>query len=453
VTTRRTSRPNPARARRPLRAALGALTALALAPGSTAAAPERIFADSFECGFTFGWSATVPASPARLQLTSPPTDLADVAGLIPLGSTDPGPAAGNGHVIPVNHMYLNYLFPANGGANAYEVRALAAGEVVMVSWTHQASGAPADDYGIYVYFGDALTAHYEHVHEISPALQTHFDTYAESWQEVSPGFEILFLGQAGQPPTLAVAAGDLLGSTRDYSSNWDVGMVDACRTALSANPGPRRYPSLVEMVAAAGIALPAAPFPGNKFLNAACFLDSLSPSLRPDWEALLVSTPQSCGRVIWDLPGTLQGTWFNPAVDAWPDESVILRLEKAAFSIVPAALSPETEIQIAIASGDADLSALDPDGSEPQLAFAFHVVFDSTPGALVDPPPSAVGADTTVCYNLAHTGNPLWDRLYLRLDGVTGELAIAYEPLAAAIPQCPAPPFQESIPWSTSYRR
>ena len=451
-----TSRPKSLRAPLTLLAALAALAAmpaLAVVPGLPAVAQQRIFADGFECGFTFGWSATAPPPPPRLELTSPPGDLDDVAGIIPLGSAHPGPGSGSGHVIPVHHMYLNYLFPVNGGANAYDVRALAAGEVVIVNWTHQTSGAPADDYGIYLHFGDALTAWFEHVHELSAALMEHLVTYSASWHEVSLGFKVMFLGQNGQPPTLAVAAGEILGSTRDYTSSWDVGMVDACRTSLSANPGPRRYPTFVELAAAAGIALPAEPFPGNKFHNGVCFLDYLSPSLRPDWEALLVSTPQSCGRVIWDLPGTLQGTWFNPAVDSWPDESVLLRLEKAAFAIVPSALHPETEIQISIASGDADLSALDPDGSEPQLANAFLVAFDSTPGAVVDPAPSAVGPDTTVCYDLAHTGNPFWDRLYLRLDAATGELAIAYEPLAAATPQCPAPPFPEPIPWDTSYRR
>lgn len=412
-----------------------------------------IFADGFECGLTFGWAVTVPAPPPRLELTSPPANLADVAGIIPLGSSHPGVASGNGHVIPVNHMYLNYLVPENGGADAYAVRAMAAGEVVMVSWTHRTTGAPADDYGIYLFFGDALSAWVEHVHALSPALQAHLDAYPGDWHEGFPGFKIMFLGQAGQPAALAVAGGELLGYTRDYSSNWDVGVVDACHTTLPANPGPRRYPTLMEMAAAMGIVLPAPPFPGNRFSNAACFLDYLAPALRPAWQALLVSTPPGCGRVIWDLPGSLQGTWFNPAVDTWPDESVLVRLEKAAFAIVPSALNPETEIQISIASGDPDLSALDPGGSAPQLAFAFHVVVDASPGALIDPVPSAVGPDTTVCYDLPHTGDPLWDRLYLRLDSTTGELAIAYEPLAAATPQCPAPPFPALIAWDTSYRR
>ena len=444
----------PARARSSRLAAWVLLAALAGGAESPAEAQPRIFADGFECGFTFGWSATVPAPPPRLELTSPPASLADVAGIIPLGSSHPGPAAGNGHVIPVNHMYLDYLIPENGGANAYAVHAMAAGEVVAVNWTHRETGAPLDDYGIYLHFGDALTAWYEHVHELSPAIAAYLGTYSGSWHDVFPGFKIMFMGQgAGQPPTLAMAAGELLGSTRDYSSNWDVGMVDACRTTPSANLGPRRYPTWMEMATAMGIVLPAPPFPGNRFLNAVCFLDYLSPTLRPAWQALLVSSPQSCGRVIWDLPGTLQGTWFNPAVDTWPDETILFRLEKAAFAIVPSALDPETEIQISIASGDPDLSALDPDGIYPQLAFAFHIVFDSSPGALIDPAPSAVGPDTTVCYNLPRTGDPLWDRLYLRLDAATGELAIAYEPLAAAAPQCPAPPFPEPIVWDTSYRR
>ncbi len=446
--------PYPEHARPQLLAAWVALAALAGVLESAAQAQVRIFTDGFECGFTFGWSATVPAPPPRLELTAPPANIADVAGIIPLGSSHPGPGSGRGHVMPVNHMYLNYLIPSNGGANAYAVRAPAAGEVVMVNWTHQTT-APTDDYGIYLSFGDALSAWVEHVHELSPALATYLDTYSASWHDVAafPGFKIMFLGQgAGQPPTLPLAAGDLLGNTRDYTTNWDVGMVDACRTTPSANLGPRRYPTLMEMAAAMGIVLPAPPFPGNKFLNAVCFLDYLSPALRPDWQALLVSSPQSCGRVIWDLPGTLQGTWFNPAVDSWPDESVLFRLEKAAFVIVPSAFLPETEIQISIASGDPDFSALDPGGIYPQLAFAFHVVFDSTPGALVDPPPSAVGPDTTVCYNLPRTGDPFWDRLYLRLAAATGELAIAYEPLAAANPPCPAPPFPEPT-WDTVYRR
>ena len=429
------------------------LAALAFLTGSAGHAQVRIFADGFDCGYLYGWSASVPAPPPRVELTSPPAALADVPGIIPLGSAHPGPGSGMGHVVPVNHMYLNYLFPVNGGADAYDVRAMADGEVVMVNWTHQTSGTPADDYAIYLYFGDALSAWVEHVHELSPALQAYLDTLSGSWHEPFPGAKILFLGQAGQPPTLAVAAGDLLGRTRDYTSSWDVGMVDACRTTLPINLGPRRYPTWIELAAAAGIVLPAPPFPGNRGYNAVCFYDYLSPGLRPAWQALLDATPQNCGRVIWDLPGTIQGTWFNPALDASPDASVLFRLEKAAFGIVPSALAAETEIQISIASGDPELSALDPTGSVPQVANAFHIVFDPTPGALIDPAPRAVGPNTTVCYNLGHNGNSLWDRLYLRLDGGTGELAIRYEPLAAASPQCPSPPFPEPIPWNTPYRR
>jgi hypothetical protein len=453
MATRRSSTPRQIRAPSPRLTALVVLTALAGIPGSAAGTQVRIFESDFECGFTYGWSATVPPPPARLELTSPPAALADVAGLIPLGSAHPGPGSGMGHVVPVNHMYLNYLFPLNGGADAYDVLAMAAGEVVMVNWTHQDAGSPADDYGIYLSFGDGLSAWVEHVHEISTALQDHLDAHSADWHEVAPGFKIIFFGQAGQPPTLSVAAGDLLGRTRDYTSSWDVGMVDACRTTLPINLGPRRYPTFIELAAAFGIDLPAAPFPGNRGHNAACFFDYLSPSLYAAWQDLLVSTPRSCGRVIWDLPGTIQGTWFNPALDASADDSILFRLEKAAFAIVPSALASETEIQISIASGDAELSALDPSGSYPQLADAFHVVFDATPGALVDPAPSAVGPDTTVCYDLAHTNNTLWDRLYLRLDGTTGELSIAYQPLAAATPQCPAPPFPGPISWDTTYRR
>ncbi len=445
--------PYPARPQTPRFAAWVALIALVGAVEATAEAQVRIFGDGFDCGFTFGWSATVPAPPPRLELTSPPASLADVAGLIPLGSSHPGLASGMGHVVPVNHMYLNYLVPNNGGANAYDVRAMAAGEVVMVNWTHRTSGAPADDYAIYLSFGDALSAWFEHVHELAPALQAYLDAHSGSWHEPFPGARIMFLGQAGQPPTLPVAAGELLGRTRDYTSSWDVGMVDACRTTLPIHLGPRRYPTWIELAAAAGIVLPAEPFPGNRGTNAACFYDYLSPALRPAWQALLVSTPQLCGRVIWDLAGTLQGTWFNPALDASPDASILFRLEKAAFAIVPSALNSTTEIQISIASGDPELSALDPTGSAPQLANAFHVVFDPTPGALVDPAPAAIGPGTTVCYNLNHTNGALWDRLYLRLDAATGELAIAYEPLALATPQCPAPPFPGTIPWDTSYRR
>ena len=74
------------RAPRPLFAVLVALAALTGVPASPAGAQVRIFGDGFDCGFTFGWSATVPAPPPRLELTSPPANLADVSTLVAMAT-------------------------------------------------------------------------------------------------------------------------------------------------------------------------------------------------------------------------------------------------------------------------------------------------------------------------------------------------------------------------------
>jgi hypothetical protein len=47
-----------------------------------------------------------------------------------LGNVNPAP--NGGHIRPVNHMYLDYVTPRNGGTHLVEVDAMAAGNIVAL---------------------------------------------------------------------------------------------------------------------------------------------------------------------------------------------------------------------------------------------------------------------------------------------------------------------------------
>jgi hypothetical protein len=105
-------------------------------------------------------AAFVLAGPSQRAalFTAPPTDIQNVAGVVPLGNTNPG----GSHVLAVDHMYLNYPHPDNGGADSYPVYAMAAGKLVMVQRS-QNDGRPDPDYQIIIKYNRFVTSQFDHL--------------------------------------------------------------------------------------------------------------------------------------------------------------------------------------------------------------------------------------------------------------------------------------------------
>jgi hypothetical protein len=388
-------------------------------------------------------------SPSMSVFSHGPTDIANVTGVVPLGNLNPG----GGHVLAVNHMYLGYPVPVSDGAYAYPVNAMGDGAMVMVI-QGQVDGRTDPEYELYISHTPQLTSYFIHIHELSSRLQSFLGTVPEAaWIRLGGVDRIVLLGQLGAPAPLPVVAGEQLGMTRSYSSNWDVGVIDSRQHAYFEGRGARRYPTFDEYLALLGVdAQP--PLAGQQTINAACFINYLQDDLRAEWAALLTSTTQGCGRSGWDLPGKLRGAWFNPAVDA-ASPPPLFELESAAVSIIPDNLAPTSRVQIGIASGS-PFAALDPGGSYPQLRHPLKVTMDQAPGARINPDPAQVGPSTgTVCYDLEYEGDGgrRYNSILFRMLS-DRSVAIKLDPTPSVGPRCSSTALGEpDATWTTTYVR
>lgn len=394
-------------------------------------------------------SVVMPAAagpPSAGLFTSPPTDLGNIAGIIPLGNLNPG----GGHVLPVDHMYIVYPNPFNGGADAYPVYAMADGKVVLVSRTFR-DDIPDLDYGIYIQHSSTVTSQYDHLYGLSDAIRNHLESIPGAWIEVFAGFEIMFLGQLGAPEPLPVLAGEQVGVTKSYSFSWDIGVVDRKVHNWFAGHGPRRYPDFLDYAKLLGLELKQNPITGHPTINAACFLEYLIPGLHDVWFAQLLSTPKGCGRPGWDAPNRLRGSWFNVAVDE-ADEPPLFALEEAAISIIPDNLRPLTHVQIGVGSGDT-LSALDPDDLYPQLDNPLYVAIDPVPGSKINPDPANVSPQTgLICYDLEYQGGGHYNTLLVKMTKPR-EILLKYDPTDYPAPNCAAAIAAEPSTWTARYVR
>jgi hypothetical protein len=380
--------------------------------------------------------------------THGPTDIANAAGIRPLGNLNPG----GRHVLAVNHMYIDYPFPDTAGAYAYPVYAMAEGEITMIS-RQQVPGRPDLDYQIFIRHADSLTTYYDHVHGLSAAIAAAIA--GVSWSGLGGGNSILF-GAPGAPAPLPVHAGEQVGITKSYSFSWDVGVVDARFHQHFAGHGPARYPDFDDfrgLLRKLGLE---APYAGNRTENAACFIDYLDPAIRPAWFALLVSTPKTCGSDAWDVDGRLRGAWFNPALDALSRDELLqgVDIDRAALSVIPYNLEPLARVQIGIGSGT-PYAAFDPSGAIPQLRSPLLVDVDFTPGARINPDPAAVGPATgTVCYDVSYNdfGGTHWNTIRFRMQGGR-RVAIKLDATPQLSPQCAATPLAEPDPGWIVYVR
>jgi hypothetical protein len=315
------------------------------------------------------------------------------------------------------------------------------------------AGRADPDYEVYIAHSPLLTSYFIHIHVVSSRLQSYLATVPDSaWIIAGDVGRLLIPGQLGAPPPLAVVAGEQLGVTKSYSSNWDVGVINAAAQTQFEGHGPRRYPTSDDYFQLLGLAV-VPPYAGQQTLNAVCFTDYLQDEIRADWSALLLSTTGSCGRPGWDLPGTLRGAWFNPAVDT-ASPAPLFELEWAALSIIPDNLAPSTRVQIGFGSGH-PLAALDPAGSYLQLRNPFKITINTAPGARVNPDPASVGPGTgTVCYDLAYAAvgvryNSI--RFHMNDDRT---VAIKFDPTPYGAAQCNSIPLgNPDGTWTATYVR
>ena len=249
-------------------------------------------------------------------------------------------APSGGHILPVNHMYLDYVTPRNGGTHRFEVDAMAAGRIVALLQrkTEVQGVGPVDEYEVWIQHTDHVTSYYDHLHELEARLPDWHDP-AAGWVDIGPN-RILFLGLNGARDPVHVRPGQRLGWTRNYFTSWDIGVVDTRHVGSFLGSGLLRYPSLPEFfaqyISEGGHVPPLGPdqpFPGEMFVNSGCFIDYMTPALAAQWRAKLVGDG-SGGRPDWDREGTLLGTWYRAEVTSVTFENM-MAAEANAISFSP----------------------------------------------------------------------------------------------------------------------
>ena len=421
-------------------------------------------------------TAAPVGAPPPVMFVASPADPASVGGVIPRGNINPG----GGHVRPVKHMYVEYLTPRGGGSDPVELRAMAAGVVAMVYHRQEiaclrpigldrrscseepGSTALIDEYGIWINHRGGVTSYYDHLHELDPGLAI------PDWRDPDSGWvtlgaiHVLFFGLNGAPPPSRVRPDDPLGISRNYFHAWDLGVVDTGVVNAFLGSGPLRYPSLSELVnqfiAEGGDAArldAEEPFPGEAFVNSACFIDSMTKPLAAIWSAKLLGDG-SCGRPDWDLPGSLLGNWYRTDVIT-PTLANMRAIEDNSISFSPYNLDPATQIQIAI--GGNYFAALPPttDPTEvrirERLGSGLRLTPDRTPGALHNPDPATIGVLGYGCYDIAD-GPTLYSLLVYHQDTGGGRLRVLHDASPCSILLGTITPANlPGFPWQGTYER
>jgi hypothetical protein len=346
----------------------------------------------------------------RPRFARPPADPSEVAAVIPLGNVNPAPDGG--HIRPVNHMYLDYVTPRNGGSHLVDVYAMAEGSIVALfqRQTDVQDVGTVDEYQVWIQHTDEVTIYYDHLHELDArlGLPDWRDPMA-GWVDVGPG-RFLFLGLNGARDPVRVHPGQRMGGTRNYFTNWDIGIVDTRHVGNFLGHGLLRYPTFPEFLAqynseggAAPPLGPDQPFPGESFVNSTCFIDYMTPPLAAQWRAKLVGDG-SCGRPDWDRSGTLLGNWYRADVTTVTFENM-MKIEANAISFSPYNRDPLNKVQIGIGTNFVDnwpaaVSSLLRDAARDRLTRQLVFTPDRTPGSERNPDPAAVGVGDYACYDI-----------------------------------------------------
>ncbi len=353
-------------------------------------------------------------------LANPPVDLTRVSAILPQGDVD-----GGTHVIPVDHLYVQF-----DATTAQPVVAMGPGELTMVVESEDL-GNP--DYELFIRHSERLATQIDHLSSLAPDIQLYIEQLPDAWIDLEDS-RLLVLDDVGSPPPLILDAGQFLGMSRINGGTLDVGVVDIQLDNGQLGRGIRRIPSVADILDLLGVPAAALPFNGHRAYNGGCFVDYLPDRIRNDWVASILRFPEGCGSLELDVAGSLQGSWFNPALDTLPEPA--LDTEQAAFVLIPFNQLPETDLRLVFGSSD-PLALLDPGGLNPASESEFSGMIDPTPGTAVNPWPSDVTAATgTVCYDMfTPIGPGSYNLFFLRLNAA-GELSVRWDQTSRPAPAC-----------------
>ncbi len=206
-----------------------------------------------------------------------PVNLAEVYEITPLGSLNPPD-----HTFPTEHTF----FHLSAGNESTELFPLFAPADVYITSISGGSGLTQDpfDYTIYFALCRNVIGYYNHVKELSEELKA----IKENGRcNKNPGNDTYEYCENGLD---IIKAGAIMGKVGRLQGNFDFGLIDLSKKNDFANP--ERY--------------------GFRSLHVQCPFTYYEESMqKPFFDLIERNDDQPCGVVMQDIPGTLQGNWFQ----------------------------------------------------------------------------------------------------------------------------------------------
>jgi hypothetical protein len=304
--------------------------------------------------------AFLPPCAGSAFFTALPFDAANIMGWVPLGNLNPP-----GHTFPTDHQYI-YLTSFLTG-NAQAVTLYAPGDVTIISAkvTRYAGGSPPEDYSLTFAPCAQVSGEFGHVRTIAPSLAAQIGPMLQGCNTYSPSPGTSVTQCYANPVRIAVRAGDVIGT----SAGLDLSLFDA-RVAKIVYANPSRWTETST---------------GFDHFHVVPFSDYYAEPTGATVRAMLGSFDGKVrrtaaplgGSIASDVPGTLQGTWFNPTQPTYP--------ESPHLAIVPFNVDPS---RIRISMGT----------SQPGFLSNEYYVSAAT-GPNVNTPPAQVTASAAItCY-------------------------------------------------------
>lgn len=210
---------------------------------------------------------------ASVLYTEPYVDPAKIKEIAPLGSVNPPE-----HTIPTNHVYSHLDIPRDS-TQTVPLYLPADAWITHVSIGKGFTQDPEDNTLYFAVCKDVL-GYFNHVKKLSPELQKIIDAYqCPNGASVGSGCFIQVL----EP----LKKGTYLGEVGRLQGNFDFGTIDL-RTEHNFVNKERYAP---------------------RTLHIQCPFDYYTPDLKKKYYDLL-QNKGNCGKILYDISGTLQGNWF-----------------------------------------------------------------------------------------------------------------------------------------------
>lgn len=339
-----------------------------------------------------------------------PVQLDYVENILGLGNYNPR----GHHVVPVNHMYINFRNDKLGSGEVFDCLCPLGGKIVMII-EYQPRGENRV-WQVYIKVNDDFMYAFMYMNTLSDRIMNIIENppYKDEW--IGNEYpKMLIMEIEGKPEGIDISTGEKLGTFKFYTYNgenfrtMDWWVMDRRIDRYFVNPSPRRYPSFNDFLRVLGLSQG---LPFNMDINAGRFPDYYRNMeiLNFIVENLDSTDPEDFGSNSWDIYGKLQGTWFNPLIDQIDEMDAFFRRDIAAISITPKR-GDLSKFAIAIGNMDGktpDLAALDDDPMQDgkqhntDLEVTFEGIINSTGN--INPDPSKVSIGDKVAYEL-NAGN------------------------------------------------